>query len=110
MFKKFHFLFLIFILGADCMAQDFNINVKVSDDKIQKTDKGIFRRLEQDIKQFVTNYKWSADRIQSNESVDWYLEIILNSYDPVTGDFTASAIVQSRRPVYGTNYNSVIFN
>lgn len=100
------FLFISFPL----LAQDFNFSVKVSDVQIQISDRSVFRRLEGDIRNFLNGYKWSQDKIQLNEQIDLYIEIIPSSYDQSTGDFKAAAIIQSRRPVYGTNYNSVIFN
>ena len=108
--RNFIFCLVLFLFATEGISQDFNITVKVSDAQIQISDKSIFRRLEQDIKSFVTNYKWTQEKIQTNETVDLYIEIILNSDNSTNGSVSAAAIIQSRRPVFGTNYSSVIFN
>ncbi len=106
-------LFLGFCLFVSLVAQaqpDFNVQVRITDNQINVTDKSIFRRLEQDIKTFVSNQKWSLDRLQPNELFDLSIEIIPSAYDQVSGSITAVAVVQCRRPVYGSNYNSILFN
>lgn len=103
----------IFILVScfGLLAQpDFNPTVKVNDAQITLTDKSVFRRLENDIKQFFITTKWSADKMTSVELIEFYIEIQLKSYSAQTGEITATAIVQSRRPVFASNYNSVLMS
>lgn len=106
-------LYLGFCLLVSFVVQaqpDFNVQVRITDNQINITDKSIFRRLEQDIKTFVSNQKWSLDRLQPNELFDLSIEIIPSAYDQVSGSITAVAVVQCRRPVFGSNYNSILFN
>jgi len=49
---------------------DFNIQVRVTDNQIEITDRSIFRRLENDIKTFISIQKWSIDRVLPSELFD----------------------------------------
>jgi hypothetical protein len=106
-------LLLFFCLLTALVAQaqpDFNIQVRVTDNQLNITDKSIFRRLEQDIKTFVSNQKWCIDKLQPNELFDLSIEIIPSNYDQVSGAIAAVALIQCRRPVFGSNYNSILLN
>ncbi len=107
----FFISFIIGLISANAQQQqDLLPTVKVSDVQIQLTDKSVFRKLEADIKQFFSNYKWSTDKIANNESIEFYIEIQLKSYNQQTGEITAGAIIQSRRPVFAANYSTVLFS
>ncbi len=113
MMKKTILLLLSIGLFSTLFAQqqqDLNVTVKVTDVQIQLTDKSVFRKLEADIKQFFSNVKWSNDKIANNESIEFYIEIQLKSYNQQTGEISAGAIIQSRRPIFASNYNSVLFS
>jgi hypothetical protein len=104
-------LFLLTVLPAgNSFAQELLCNVKVIDNQIQLTDKKIFRTLEQSITEFMNNYKWTSEKVQPNERIECNIQIILSSYDVKTNHFVGSAQILSRRPVFGTSYNSLLFN
>jgi len=89
---------------------DFNIQVRVTDNQIEITDRTIFRRMENDIKTFISIQKWSIDKVLPSELFDLTIEIIPSAYNQTTGEVTAVAMIQCRRPVFGTNYNSILLN
>jgi hypothetical protein len=106
---------IFFVLGllTSLLVQaqpDFNIQVRVTDNQIEITDRTIFRRLENDIKTFIANQKWSIDKVLPTELFDLTIEIIPSTYNQTTGEITAVAMIQCRRPVFGTNYNSILLN
>ena len=106
---------IFFVLGilASIMVNaqpDFNIQVRVTDNQIEITDRSIFRRLENDIKTFISIQKWSLDKVLPAELFDLTVEIIPSAYNQTTGEITAVAMIQCRRPVFGTNYNTILFN
>lgn len=103
------FIFLFQVTHSKAQP-DFNPTVKVVDAQITLSDKSVFRRIENDIKQFFINTKWSSDKISPNEVIEFYIEIQLKSYNSQSGEITATAIVQSRRPVFGSNYNTVLLS
>lgn len=102
-------IFILFNLGVSAQP-DFNVQVRVTDNQIEITDRSIFRRLEQDIKTFISNQKWCIDKVLPNELFDLSIEIIPSAYDQTSGSITAVAMIQCRRPVYGSNYNTILFN
>jgi hypothetical protein len=103
----FIFLFIQLISSAQ---SEFNVQIRITDNQIEVTDKTIFRRLEQDIKSFIVNQKWLSEKVMPNEMLDLSIEIIPSGYDLVSGAINSVAVIQFRRPVYGSNYNSVLFS
>lgn len=106
-------IFFVLSLLTSLLVQaqpDFNIQVRVTDNQIEITDRTIFRRLENDIKTFISIQKWSLDKVLPTELYDLTIEIIPSAYNQTTGEITAVAMIQCRRPVFGTNYNTILFN
>ncbi|MFY8021388.1 MAG: DUF4835 family protein [Bacteroidia bacterium] len=101
-------LFLIAFLSGS--AQDLNCRIKINDVQVQIADKSIFRSLEQRLTEFMNNTKWSGENVQQVERVDMNIEIILSSYDQNTYEYKASAIIQSRRTVYGSTYSTTLLS
>jgi hypothetical protein len=110
MHKRILSLTLIILVSTTSFAQEILCNVKVIDNQIQLTDKKIFRTLEQAIGEFINNRQWTAEKVQSNERIECNLQIILSSYDVKTNHFVGTMQIISRRPVFGTSYNTTIFN
>lgn len=108
--RKLLFIICLFISLLAQAQPDFNVQVRVTDNQIEITDRSIFRRLEQDIKTFISNQKWCLDKVMPNELFDLSIEIIPSAYDQTSGAITAVAMIQCRRPVYGSNYNTILLN
>lgn len=108
--RKLLFIICLFISLLAQAQPDFNVQVRVTDNQIEITDRSIFRRLEQDIKTFISNQKWCVDKVMPNELFDLSIEIIPSAYDQTSGAITAVAMIQCRRPVYGSNYNTILLN
>lgn len=100
----------IWLLANIATAQELLVTVKVLDNQIQLTDKKIFRTLEQSITEFLNTRQWTPEKVLPNERIECNFQIILSSYDVKTNHFSGSMQVQSTRPVFGTAYNTVIFN
>lgn len=92
------------LLSLSGFAQELNCRVKINDQQVQITDKSVFRGLEQRLQDFMNNMRWTNETFQTQERIDVNIEIIISGYDQTTYEYRASAIVQCRRPVYGTNY------
>lgn len=104
-------LLLLLVLSFPILSigQDFNCRVQVIHPQVQIVNKQRITNLENSIREFINNKKWSTDLIQSNERIEWNLIITITEYDNVN-TFKATAQIQSSRPVYGTSYNSVLLN
>lgn len=103
------FILSLFICSED-FAQEFNCRVKINDQQVQISDKSIFRSLEQRLQEFINNTRWTNEPIATQERIDLNIEIILSGYDQNSYEYRASAIIQSRRPVFGSNYNTTLLS
>lgn len=102
--------FASFGFAFNANAQEILCTAQILDNQIQLTDKRIFRTLEQIIAEFVTNAKWTNEKVQPNERIDMNIQIVLSQYDVATNFFKGTMQIVSRRPVYGSGYNSPVFN
>jgi hypothetical protein len=100
-------LLLCTIVAAQ--AQDLRCTIQVNADQIQLSDKTIFRKLENALREFMNNRKWSNDKVQDNERIDCNILITVNEFS-LPGTYKAQAQIQARRTVYNSNYSTQIFN
>lgn len=102
-------LLLIVILPFKLFAQELNATVKVNATQIQGVQPRLFESLEKSIYEFLNNRKWTNDAYDIEERIEcsFFINIKSNSG---TNAFSASILVQSRRPVYNSSYNSTILN
>lgn len=104
-------LLLIFIsFQVLSMAQELDFNVKVvASTALDKTDPRIFRALESSIEEFFNNNKWTNDDYEEEERIKGNLQLTIIS-DPTTTSFTADLLIQSLRPVFGSDYTTTLLN
>ncbi len=104
-------LLLIFIFfNGFLFAQELDFTVKVTaSPALDKTDPRIFRSLERSVQEFFNNNKWTTDEYEDEERIKGNLQITIVA-DPSTTSFEADILVQSIRPVYGSEYSSQLLN
>ena len=106
-------LFLLFItchlLLATCFAQELNCTVSINAPKNQNIDPQVFKNMETAIREFLNGRKWTNDNYKDQERVRCNLIININEI-PTEGEYRASAILQSQRPVFNTNLNTLLLN
>jgi hypothetical protein len=109
--KKYtDFIFAFFLLiGFNVSAQELKCNVTINATQIQTSDRGIFKDMKNAIEQFMNTRKWTNDVYKSYERIDCNLLMTISKM-PAIGSFTASVTVQAARPVFNSNYSSLIFN
>jgi len=89
-------------------AQDLLCNVQVNADNIQASNKEIFEDLQNAITQFMNQRKWISDKVQPQEKINCNFVINITSFN--IDKFQADVNITSSRPVYGTTYNTPMFN
>jgi hypothetical protein len=62
------------------------------------------------IEQFMNSRKWSGDSYKAHEKIKCNMLITITDGQPSSGAFSATVQIQAARPVYNTNYSSLIFN
>lgn len=100
---------LLLLLSLPGMAQELKCSVTINATQIQTSDRGIFKDMENAIEQFMNGRKWTNDSYKSHEKIDCNFLITVTKM-PAIGNFTASVQIQSARPVFNTNYSSLVFN
>jgi hypothetical protein len=90
-------------------AQELKCNIQVSSQKIQGTNKNVFQTLQTSLNEFMNSRTWTSHTFAINERIE--CSILINVTDQQSADeFTATIQIQSRRPVYNSSYNSLMFN
>ena len=90
-------------------AQELNCTVTINSTQIQTSDRGIFRDMKTAVELFMNTRKWSGDAYKNYERINCNMLITITKM-PSIGNFSASVQIQAARPVYNTNYSSLIFN
>lgn len=102
-------LFAIILVATPLAAQELSCSVTINSTKIQTSDRNVFKDMKTAFEQFMNQRKWTNDNYKQYEKIKCNMLIVINEM-PSPGNFTATVQVQSARPVYNTNYNSLIFN
>lgn len=103
------FLLFFLISWTGAFAQELNCTVKINVQKLQTADPRIFETLEQAMAEFMNNTKWTEDIFDPQERIKCNLLLTLQEELSPTS-FRAELAIQSSRPVYGSNYETVLLN
>lgn len=95
------------LLGV--VAQELNCVVTVNADQIQTSERGVFKDMETAFSQFMSTRKWTNDIFGPEERINCNIIITIDKM-PSIGTFSATVQIQAARPIYNTNYESIIFN
>lgn len=101
-------LFLI-CLGHWAVAQELNFTVIINSDRARIQNTTVFATMKTSFEQFLNGRSWTTDEFRPEERIKGNLLITINDV-PQVGSYNATVQVQIVRPVYGTNYESLIFN
>ena len=107
---RFLVILLITIISFNKVhTQELYCNVQVMAPQIQMTDKSIFEDMQKSLLEFINGKKWTNYNYKVNEKIE--CNILINVTEQISTDkFKGSIQIQSRRPIYGSSYNSTLFN
>lgn len=107
-----HLLIILIYFPGIIFAQELNCRVEINAERIQSTERSVFQDMEIAFAEFLNTTKWTDDDFTQDEKINCNLIITLlpEESDPSVGRFSASVQVLSSRPVYNTNYETVLFN
>ncbi|MBX7125140.1 MAG: DUF4835 family protein [Cyclobacteriaceae bacterium] len=91
-------------------AQELNCKVTINADQIQTTDRAIFKDMERAFALFLNTRKWTNDAFKSHEKINCGIFLNISKGTPSSGSFSASAQITLGRPVFNTNYETVLLN
>ena len=100
---------LVLSLVQTGFAQELNFTVIINSDRarIQNTD--VFNQMKTSFEQFLNGRSWTTDEFRPEERIKGNLLITINNV-PQVGVYEATVQIQTVRPVFGTNYESLVFN
>ena len=103
---------VLFSIGmAEVAGQELNCKVTINSDQVQTTDRNVFKDMERAIANFMNTRKWSNDNYKNYERINCSIFLNLgNKGNPSLGSYSANAQVTVARPVYNTNYETVLLN
>jgi hypothetical protein len=104
-----YFIALFILIESAALSQELNFKVTVNADKIQTTDRAVFKDMERSFANFLNTRKWTSDSFSSHEKINCTLFLNITKM-PSIGNFAANAQITSARPIYNSNYETVVLN
>jgi hypothetical protein len=103
------FVIVLILFSRLALAQELNCKVTINADQIQTTDRAVFKDMERAFSTFLNTRKWTTDSYKSHERITCNLFLNITKM-PSIGNFVANAQITSARPVFNSNYETVVFN
>ena len=101
---------LLWIASLTTTAQELDVTIKINTSKVGTTDKSVFDDLQENLQRFVNDMQWTDLQFQKNERIVCSFNITINKYDKTSNLFECSTLIQANRPVYNSQYNSVLYS
>lgn len=108
--RKLLIILFIALLGHESFAQEFLCEVQVQHKQIQGVDPSVFESMQKAIFDFMNNRKWSDYNFKIEERIECTMVFTITQATQGGDEFSGSLNVVLQRPVYGTDYKSVILN
>jgi hypothetical protein len=102
-------LVFVFLTTFVTSSQELNCNFSINTSRIQGTNKQIFTTLEEAIRDFLNNTIWTNNVFEASERIECNILLDITEW-PSANEFKAKLQIQSRRPVFGSSYNTVLLN
>ena len=97
------------LLGGLVKSQELRCNIQIVTQQIQGTNKQVFQTLQTAIYEFMNNTNWSNHVYSYDERID--CNFMFNITEQLSADeFRGTLQIMTRRPVFNTNYSSVLLN
>ncbi|HUX53193.1 MAG TPA: DUF4835 family protein [Williamwhitmania sp.] len=107
--KIVQLILLVSTLSSPLLGQELKCNISVNSSKIQGTNRTTFQTLQTALYEFMNNTNWTDNVFSTEERIECNIQI--NLTDQTGSDqYKGTIQVQSRRPVYGSSYNTVLLN
>ena len=104
------FCIAFLLMPFKTQAQELSPTLTVNTSKIQGTDKDVFQSMENAIRELLTHQVWTDYHFSEKERIQCNFNLLVNKYDAQSGKMTCELTVQSSRPVFGSTYNTTVFN
>ncbi len=108
--KGLLFCMLFLLMPALSPAQELDPTLTINTSKVQGSDKDVFTALQNELTSLLSNQKWTDFKFTRDERIKCSFNLTVNKYDKSNGQMDCELTVQSSRPVYGSSYNTTVFN
>lgn len=104
-------LIIFFFLQMSFLkAQELNCSINIQlGNKVRTTERGVYDDMENSFEQFFNNRKWTTDQFKVHERIKCNINLVIDD-SPSPGQHSASVQIQSARPIFGSNYESIVLN
>lgn len=102
-------LLLVVLVNSFTIAQELSATISVSTPKLQTTDPEIFKTLEKDLRDFLSQQRWTTTEYKPYEKIECSFQVNIKS-ELGNNVFQADIAVKAIRPVYGSEYKTVLIN
>jgi len=106
------FLVVSCFLSLIGFSQELNCKVTIIKEaslEVNSTELEIFKELEQIITDMMNNTQWTKDPFKTEERINCNLQLQINKI-PSPGTYGGAIQIQCTRPVFNSNYNTLLFN
>lgn len=110
MLKRLLIVSFIFLMTKGLWSQEFLCNVQVQSKEIAGVDKSVFDEMKKAVFEFMNNRKWSNLNFLISERIECTMIFTITDAQQGGDEFKANLNIVLQRPIYGTDYNSVILN
>jgi len=107
--RKLSLILFFFLSTFLLQAQELNCEITIETPKLQTADPALFQNLENALNDFMNSKKWTNVPFSAEERIECRIVITITN-ELGSGSFEATANFQSSRPVYNSDYKTVIFN
>ncbi|HLU87741.1 MAG TPA: DUF4835 family protein [Taishania sp.] len=110
--KQTFIILLIAILVRSSFAQELNCQVSIVPSnkvEVSTVEQEVLNQLQEVIRQFMNETKWTKDNFQLEERINCQLQFQIEKI-PQPGVYEGMIQIQSSRPVFNSNYNSMLLN
>ncbi|SHO64041.1 uncharacterized protein DUF4835 [Algoriphagus zhangzhouensis] len=107
--KKLLFTFLFLFPSILTFSQELNFTVIINSDRARIQNTNVFTQMKNSFEQFLNGRSWTTDEFKPEERIKGNLLITINDV-PQVGVYSATVQIQTVRPIYGTDYESLAFN
>lgn len=109
MLNKF-VLFFVLLSSFSGFSQELNANVMVNSERIQQSNKQVFTTLQNSMRDFLNNTKFTNFNVKRSELIDCNIMLVVSDYDPNSNSFSGTLQIQSTRPIYNSSYGTSLLN
>ena len=100
---------LVVAFPGRVVSQELKCNIQIVSQQVQGTNKQVFQTLQTAIYEFMNNTNWTNHVYSIDERIE--CNLMFNITEQMSADeFRGTLTIQSRRPIFNTNYNTIMLN